>query len=359
MRFLAGTTGKLAQCHGHVGSWRSPRSRWRPQAVSPPPCPQALRHGLRCPRTSSPRTSRPTPATPRRRCRQASGDKYLTLAFIQTPAAGLLHRRLERRHGHADRPSTYGSDIATIRAARRRRHPVLRRLRRRPRRRPRSPTAAPTSARSPPPTRSVITTYNVTRIDLDIEDNSLTNTAGIDRRNKAIGWSRTGPPANGRTVQFVYTLPHQRRPAWTSTGAARAAERGDQPRPHRHRQHHDVRLLRRHHRTRWPTTPRPPPAACTTSCTTLYPPSPLSSCGHDRRHRDARHRRLRRRRDLHHRRRDARGSWAVAKGIGELSFWALERDNGGCPGTGGSDTCSGIAQSTWDFSHTFEPFTRR
>jgi chitinase len=51
--------------------------------------------------------------------------------------------------------------------------------------------------------------------------------------------------------------------------------------------------------------------------------------------------------------------WAKSTGIAELSFWALERDNGGCVGTAGSDSCSGIAQSTWQFSHTFEPFTRR
>jgi hypothetical protein len=50
-------------------------------------------------------------------------------------------------------------------------------------------------------------------------------------------------------------------------------------------------------------------------------------------------------------------SWAESKGISTLSFWALERDNGGCPGTGGSDSCSGISQSTWYFSDKFAPFT--
>jgi chitodextrinase len=50
-------------------------------------------------------------------------------------------------------------------------------------------------------------------------------------------------------------------------------------------------------------------------------------------------------------------NWAVSKGINTLSFWALQRDNGGCPGQGGSDTCSGTTQSTWQFSHTFEPFS--
>jgi hypothetical protein len=50
-------------------------------------------------------------------------------------------------------------------------------------------------------------------------------------------------------------------------------------------------------------------------------------------------------------------NWAQSTGISEISFWALQRDNGGCVGTGGSDSCSGIAQSTWFFSNTFEPFT--
>jgi hypothetical protein len=51
-------------------------------------------------------------------------------------------------------------------------------------------------------------------------------------------------------------------------------------------------------------------------------------------------------------------NWARNRGIGTLSFWALQRDNGGCPGTKGAGTCSGIKQPTWYFSHTFEPFTR-
>jgi hypothetical protein len=49
--------------------------------------------------------------------------------------------------------------------------------------------------------------------------------------------------------------------------------------------------------------------------------------------------------------------WAQANGISTLSFWALQRDNGGCVGTKGSDTCSGISQPTWFFSHAFEPIT--
>jgi len=40
-----------------------------------------------------------------------------------------------------------------------------------------------------------------------------------------------------------------------------------------------------------------------------------------------------------------------------LSIWAIQRDNGGCPGTRDSNTCSGITQNTWTFSHLLEQFT--
>jgi len=40
-----------------------------------------------------------------------------------------------------------------------------------------------------------------------------------------------------------------------------------------------------------------------------------------------------------------------------LSIWAIQRDNGGCPGAVDNNTCSGITQNTWDFSHILEPFT--
>jgi hypothetical protein len=51
-------------------------------------------------------------------------------------------------------------------------------------------------------------------------------------------------------------------------------------------------------------------------------------------------------------------NWARSKEIATLSFWALQRDNGGCPGTKGASTCSGIDQPTWYFSHVLEHFTR-
>jgi len=50
-------------------------------------------------------------------------------------------------------------------------------------------------------------------------------------------------------------------------------------------------------------------------------------------------------------------NFAGANNLNFLSIWAIQRDNGGCPGTRDSNTCSGVTQSTWEFSNLLEPFT--
>ena len=50
-------------------------------------------------------------------------------------------------------------------------------------------------------------------------------------------------------------------------------------------------------------------------------------------------------------------AFARSKGVNTLSIWAIQRDNGSCPGNGGANDCSGIVQNPWDFSHALEPFT--
>ena len=50
-------------------------------------------------------------------------------------------------------------------------------------------------------------------------------------------------------------------------------------------------------------------------------------------------------------------NYASSSGLNTLSIWAIQRDNGGCPGVTGSNSCSGIMQNTWDFSHMLQPFT--
>src|SRR4051812_9315763 len=57
---------------------------------------------------------------------------------------------------------------------------------------------------------SLITTYDVSRLDMDIEGRSLTRTDGIDRRNKAIKVVQDWAVANGRPLTISYTLPTSR-----------------------------------------------------------------------------------------------------------------------------------------------------
>jgi chitinase len=49
-------------------------------------------------------------------------------------------------------------------------------------------------------------------------------------------------------------------------------------------------------------------------------------------------------------------TWARNNGIALLSFWSVGRDNGGCPNGTVSPSCSGIAQSRFQFSSIFRGF---
>ena len=202
----------------------------------------------------------------------------------------------------------------------------------------------------------VITTYNVTRIDLDTEDNSLTDTAGITRRNQAIAQVESWAAANGRTVQFQYTLPT------TTSGLASSGLAVLKNAVTNNAVISVVNIMTFDYYDgathEMGTDAENAATGLYSQLASLYPsktPAQLwgmigitlmpgiDDYGAAETTTVA----------------DAANveSWANTKGLAELSFWALERDNGGCVGTGGSDTCSGIAQNTWDFSHALEPFT--
>jgi hypothetical protein len=57
---------------------------------------------------------------------------------------------------------------------------------------------------------------------------------------------------------------------------------------------------------------------------------------------------------------DARDLVAWAKGqsfVNRIAFWSMARDNGGCPGqTFASPSCSGVTQTTWQFSSILKAF---
>ena len=203
----------------------------------------------------------------------------------------------------------------------------------------------------------VITTYNVTRIDLDTEDNSLTNTAGITRRNQAIAQVEAWAATNGRTVQFQYTLPT------TTSGLASSGLAVLQNAVANNAVINDVNIMTFDYYDgathEMGTDAENAATGLYSQLATLYPSKTsaqlwgmigitmmpgVDDYGTAETTTVA----------------DAANveSWATSKGLAELSFWALERDNDSCAvGTAGSDTCSGITQNTWDFSHAMEPFT--
>ncbi|SEL42922.1 carbohydrate binding domain-containing protein [Streptacidiphilus jiangxiensis] len=285
----------------------------------------------------------------------ASGNKYLSMAFLQAATKGSCTAYWNGSTSQPISSATFGSSISSIQAG--------------------GGDVVPsfggytadnggteiadscTNVNSIAAAyESVITTYNVTRIDLDTEDNSLTNTAGIDRRNKAIAQVESWAAANGRTVQFSYTLPT------TTSGLASSGLAVLKNAVTNNARVDVVNIMTFDYYDgathEMGTDAENAATGLEGQLASLYPSKTaaqlwnmvgitmmpgIDDYGAAETTTVA----------------DAANveSWATGKGVAELSFWALERDNGGCPGTGGSDTCSGISQNTWDFSHAMEPFT--
>ncbi|MEU4858728.1 glycosyl hydrolase family 18 protein [Kitasatospora aureofaciens] len=284
-----------------------------------------------------------------------SGAKYLTMAFLQAATKGSC---TPYWNGDTSKPvssSTFGADIATIRANGGDVIPSFGGY-----------TADNTGTELADSCTDVsqiaaayenlITTYDISRIDLDIEDNSLTNTAGIDRRNKAIKTVQDWAAASGRTVQFSYTLPT------TTSGLADSGLAVLRNAVSNNARIDVVNMMTFDY---YDNATHDMAADTQTSAQGLYnqlarlypsktPAQLWGSIGIT----------------------EMVGiddfgaaetftvanattvyNWAVSKGINTLSFWALQRDNGNCAGKGGDDSCSGINQNTWDFTHSFAPFT--
>jgi Glycosyl hydrolases family 18 len=292
------------------------------------------------------------------RIARRSGAHHLTLAFIQTPRRGSCNPTW---NGDPRRPTAAGGYSAGIAALRRAGGAVV-------------PSfggfsadhalteiadSCTDTARLVAAYESVVRTYGVTRLDMDVEDRSLSHLTGIDRRNQALRIVERWAARTGRRLRIQYTLPaepagleadglHVVRNAirngtrvdvvnimvfdyydGTTTdmgAAAESAARG------LHRQLHALypgrssrRLWAMEGLTLMPGIDDYPHK---TEVTSLADATTVRQ-------------------------------FAAAMGIGTLSIWAIQRDNGGCPGQLGSDTCSGIVQPEWAFSHLLEPFTRR
>jgi hypothetical protein len=204
---------------------------------------------------------------------------------------------------------------------------------------------------------SLVTTYNVTRLDMDIEGRSLTRADGIDRRNKAIKLLQDWATSTGRTVQVVYTLP-------TSVTGLEASGLAVLQNAIANGVRVDIVNIMTFDYYDRVTTDMGAAAISAAQglfnqLHTLYPaktPAQLWAMqgntllpGIDDYPRKTEVTYLA----------DAQRllDFARANGISLISIWAIQRDNGGCPGSTDSNTCSGIVQNTWDFTHLLGPFT--
>jgi hypothetical protein len=204
--------------------------------------------------------------------------------------------------------------------------------------------------------RDLVLKYEVGRIDMDIEGRSLTKADGIDRRNKAIKLAQDWATSQGRPLTISYTLPTsasgleasglavlQNAKAngvridfvepmvfdyydRTTTNMGQAAINALNG---LHAQLHtllpsltDTQLWAMEGATIMNGIDDYPKK---TEVTTLADTQLLRD-------------------------------FAVSHGMSALSMWAIQRDNGNCPGVGGANDCSGIAQSPWAFSDILKTF---
>jgi hypothetical protein len=285
---------------------------------------------------------------------QQSGARYLSLAFLETAASGSCTAYWDGDATKPIAPASYGADIAEIQAHGGNVIPSFGGY-----------TADTTNTDIADSCTSVagiaqvyeslITTYNVPRIDLDVEADSLTNTAGINRRNEAIALTEAWAAAHHRQIQFSYTLPTFPTGLTASGLAVLQNAVADGARIS------TVNLLTFDYylgtQQDMVADTESAAAGLFTQLQSLYPTAPawqlwhmigvtempgIDDFGTDETFSTANAFTIL--------------NWARHQGIGLISFWALQRDNGGCPGTKGAGTCSGVTQPTWYFSHVFEHF---
>jgi hypothetical protein len=200
----------------------------------------------------------------------------------------------------------------------------------------------------------LVTTYGIKRIDMDIEGRSLTKPDGIDRRNKAIALLNQRLPA----VQISYTLPTTRTGLAASglavlQNAVANGVRIDFVNPmvfdYYDRQtlpmgQSALDALNGLHGQLASLLPTKTSAeiwaiegATIMNGLDDYPRRTESTSLADA---------------------QQILDFANSMGMSNLSMWAIQRDNGGCPGNTGANDCSGIVQNTWAFSHLLSSFTR-
>jgi glycosyl hydrolase family 18 (putative chitinase) len=198
-----------------------------------------------------------------------------------------------------------------------------------------------------------ITEYNVSRLDMDVEGRSLTNTAGIDRRNKAIAIVEQWDPS----LQISYTIPT------TASGLESTGVSILKNAVANNATINTVDLMAFDYydkvTTQMGTAAENAVTGAVAQMQAIYPGKTQAQLyammgitlmpGIDDYPKKTEVTTIA----------DAQNveAWAKSNNLNTLSIWAIQRDNGGCPGNGGANNCSGIVQNTWDFSKALEPFT--
>ena len=287
---------------------------------------------------------------------QQSGVRYFTLAFLQAPRKGSCDLDW---NGNSTQPlNYYAADIASLRAAGGNVIPSFGGF---------SADQGGTEiadsctnvSQIAADYESVVTTLGVTRLDMDVEAKSLNNTAGVNRRNQAIAMTEAWAASQGIPLQIQYTLPVEQ------YGLDPNGEAVLQNAVTDHATVTSVDIMVFDYYIAGEGTVNMSQAAINAANNThtqlagIYPTLTSTQIwateamtmlpGIDDYPKKTE--------VTHLADAQAMFSFAQANGMNLLSIWAIQRDNGGCPGTRDSNTCSGITQNTWDFSHLLEPFT--
>jgi hypothetical protein len=203
----------------------------------------------------------------------------------------------------------------------------------------------------------LITRYNVSRLDMDVEGRSLNRTDGIDRRNKALKLAQDWAAAQGRPFQVSYTLPT------SATGLEPSGVAILQNAIANGTRVDVVNIMTFDYYDRVTTDMGTAAVNAANGLRAqlhnLYPVKTTAQLnamigitlmpGLDDYPKKTENTTLAHAQQV--------ANYAQSNGINTLSIWAIQRDNGGCPGVTGSNSCSGITQATWDFSHLLAPFT--
>ena len=288
---------------------------------------------------------------------QASGAKYFSLAFLQATSRGSC--TIDWNSNSSQPLNYYNADIASLRALG---GDVI-------------PTFGGYSADHggteiadtctnvqsiAADYESVITTLGVTRLDMDVESASLNNTAGIARRNQAIQMTEQWAAAQVPPIplQIQYTIPVEQygldsngesvlQNAVTEHATVTSVnimvfdyyihnegvvEMGQAAENAANNTHAQLQSIF--------------PNLTSAQIWTMEGMTMLPGIDD-----------LRKKTEVTYEA-DATTmlNFATAQNMNFLSIWAIQRDNGGCPGAVDNNTCSGITQNTWDFSHILEPF---